>query len=109
MRFTITPKMFAGLLGLLFVPLLTACAKDSLGDRPQVGTPPPEWTEPVAWPVVPDGEAQCRDEASGETVACLSDRESADLLAALGDALDAANGKLQRLGDWFAELAKARR
>lgn len=99
----IIPKKFAGLLGLLFVPLLTACANE----RPPVGTPPPEWTAPVAWPVVPAGEAQCPDQETGALEPCLSDRETADLLAGLADALDAANGKLQRLGDWFAEFAKA--
>jgi len=97
------PKTFAGLLALLSVPLLTAC-----GDvRPQVGTPPPEWTAPVAWPVVPAGEAVCDDAETGALMPCLSDRESADLMAGLADALDAANGKLQRLGDWFTEYARA--
>jgi len=32
---------------------------------------------------------------------CLSDRETAGLLGALGDALDAANGQLLKLKDWF--------
>ncbi|MDR7101467.1 hypothetical protein [Croceicoccus sp. BE223] len=57
---------------------------------------------------MPAGEAQCPDEETGAPAPCLSDRETADLLAELADALDAANGKLQRLGDWFDEFAKAK-
>lgn len=98
------PTRFAGLLALPCALLLTACADD----RPQVGIPPANWTEPVAWPVVPAGEAVCDDAETGALVPCLSDRESADLMAGLADALDAANGKLELLSDWFDEYRRAR-
>lgn len=85
------------------MPLLTACGED----RPQVGIPPAEWTAPVAWPVVPEGEAVCWDEESGAPEPCLSDLQSAKVMGDLGDALDDANGRLLRLRDWFAEMARA--
>lgn len=102
------PTKCAALLALPCALLLTACGEE----RIRIAAPPPEWIEPVAWPDIPPGEALCEievpddNQASGALERCLSDRESADLMAGLGDALDAANGKLLRLKDWFAKVAK---
>jgi hypothetical protein len=81
---------------LLCAQLLTACGTD----RPAVQLPPAEWTEPVAFPAVPEGEAVCDGKP------CLSDRESANLMADLANALDQANAKLQRIADWRSMMAK---
>lgn len=103
MRNRKTPTRFAALPALLCAPLLTACGDD----RPAIGLPPIERTAPVAWPVVPAGDAVCDDAETGALVPCLSDLQAAELMAALGDALDAANGKLLWLGDWMAEFEAA--
>lgn len=97
------PTRCAALPALLFALLLTACGED----RPKVGAPPIERAAPVVWPVVPIGEATCPDEETGAAVPCLSDRESAELIAGLADALDIANGRLLWLRDWLAEYDEA--
>ena len=56
----------------------------------------------MAVPAVPAGEANC----SGAP--CLSDRETATLLADYAAALDWANGKLAWLRDWILEARKPR-
>ena len=89
-----TPKLQNLLLALLLVPLLTACPDE----RVRIAKPPAEYTQTVAYPAIPAGESVC------DGAPCLSDRESASLLSSFADALDAANGKLERLADWFAAL-----
>lgn len=75
--------------------MLAACANERV-----VLTPPPlERTEPVAYPVVPVGEAVC------DGAPCLSDRETGQLIADLTDAIDAANAKLLWLREWAKALA----
>ncbi len=75
--------------------LLIGCGQERV-----VLTPPPiERTEPVAYPVVPAGEAVC------EGAPCLSDRETGQVIADLTDALDAANAKLLWLRTWAKSLA----
>jgi hypothetical protein len=71
----------------------------------RLALPPIERTEPVAYPVVPRGEALCPDPA-GATKPCLSDRETAAVIAGLADALDTANGRLLWLRDWIATAGK---
>lgn len=83
------------LLGPLPALLLTACGTD----RPAIAFPPADRLEPVAFPVVPVGEAVCDGEP------CLSDHQVANLLADLGHALDIANTKLLWLKDWASRLA----
>lgn len=82
------------LLGLLLAPLLTACATD----RPAIVLPPAERMEPIAFPTIPAGEAVCDGKP------CLSDRESATLMADLAKALDQANARILWLRDWAQEL-----
>ena len=88
MRYPLILKLFLPVS--LLAPLLTACGTD----RPAVQLPPVEWTEPIAFPAVPKGEAVCDGKP------CLSDRESANLMADLANALDQANAKLLKLADW---------
>ena len=88
MRYPLILKLFLPVS--LLAPLLTACGTD----RPAVQLPPIEWTEPVAFPEVPQGEAVC------DCKPCLSDRESANLMADLANALDQANAKLLKVRDW---------
>lgn len=71
--------------------LLTGCETE----RVRLATPPVEWTAPVAPPVVPAGEAQC------EGNPCLSDRETATLIADYDAALAQANAALLKLRDWI--------
>lgn len=65
-----------------------------------MGLPPAEWTEPVAFPVIPAGEAVC------DGAPCLSDAETGSLIADLANALDQANAKLLKLGDWAREMGR---
>ena len=65
-----------------------ALALASCGDKPPViSAPPPEWTEPVAEPAVPDD---------------ASDSAVASYIIELHSALRAANNRLARLKDWAA-------
>lgn len=92
MRTLLKPALLLGLSPML---LLAACANERV-----VLTPPPiERTEPVAYPVVPAGEAVC------DGAPCLSDRETGQLIADLTDAIDAANAKLIWLREWAKALA----
>lgn len=75
--------------------LLSACAGSV-----RIATPDPERAAEVAPPVVPPGEASCKG------APCLSDRETADLLADYAAALDVANGKLAWLRDWILGVRK---
>lgn len=75
--------------------LLTACGTE----RVRLATPPVEWAAPVAYPAIPEGEAVC------EGTPCLSDRETAGVMAGLADALDEANGRLLKLRDWIVAVA----
>jgi hypothetical protein len=68
--------------------------------RPAISAPPIEWTEPVAYPTVPEGEASC------EGRPCLSDRETGLLIADLTKALDTANARLLKLRDWIGAAGK---
>lgn len=74
--------------------LLTACPNE----RVRIAKPPADYTAAVAYPAIPAREAVC------DGAPCLSDRESASLLASFADALDAANGKLAKIADWFEAL-----
>ena len=97
-------KLCVSLLALLCVLLPTACATVPADPA----APPIEWSEPVAWPEVPEGEVQCAaDDPIGDALPCLSDRQVAQLMAGLADALDEANGRLANLRDWFAAYAAA--
>ena len=93
MRLPRTLKLFLPVL--LAGQLLTAC-----GERPVVALPTADRFEPVAFPVVPVGEAVCDGKP------CLSDRETGALMADLAQALDQANAKLMWLGDWREGMAK---
>jgi len=67
----------------------------------KVAKPPESYTAPVAYPAIPDGAAPCPDAPEKR---CLTDGQSAGLLADVADSLDAANAKLLRLRVWFDEL-----
>lgn len=85
-----TLKKQVALLGLPLVLLLTAC-----GDKQaKLVLPPVERAEPVAFPVVPEGEAEG---------GAMSDRQNAELIDALATALDSANAKLLWFRDWISE------
>lgn len=95
LKLTTLPKCAIPLV-LLCVPLLTACDPA----RPRLALPPVERAEPVAYPVIPIGEAECDGNP------CLSDAQSARLIGGLADALDAANARLLWLRDWIATAGK---
>ena len=78
--------------------LLSACAGSV-----RIATPDPDRAAEVAPPAVPVGEATCNG------TPCLSDRETAGLLADFAAALDVANGKLAWLRDWILEARKPHR
>ena len=97
-------RLCVGPLALLCALLLAACA--TVPKDP--AAPPIEWSAPVAWPEVPPGEATCpADDAIGSAIPCLSDRQAAQLMAGLADALDEANGRLANLRDWLAAYGAA--
>ncbi len=97
-------KLCVSPLALLCALLPTACA--TVPKDP--AAPPIEWSEPVAWPELPPGEATCpAGDAVGSAIPCLSDRQAAQLMAGLADALDEANGRLANLRDWFAAYGAA--
>ena len=75
--------------------LLCGCAG---GER--LATPDPARAEPIALPPIPEGEATC------DGAPCLSDRQTAELLADYAAALDAANGRLLWLQDWIVRAGK---
>lgn len=89
------PKLRLVLLAPLCVLSVSSCGTD----RPAIVLPPAERLEPVAFPAIPDGEAVC------EGRPCLSDRESATLMADLAKALDQANARILWLGDWAKSLS----
>ena len=89
-----TLKLF--LLGPLPALLLTACGQD----RPAIALPPADRLEPVAFPVVPVGEAEC------DGAPCLSDRETGVLIADLAKALDQANARILWLKDWAKGMGR---
>jgi hypothetical protein len=66
----------------------------------RLATPDPDRAATIADPEVPIGEASCDGKP------CLSDRETAALLADYAAALDVANGKLAWLRDWILEARK---
>jgi hypothetical protein len=66
--------------------------------RPVTVIPPIERTAPVAYPVIPEGEAVC------DGAPCLSDAETGTLLADFAGQLDEANARLTWLRNWFAGL-----
>lgn len=88
----LTESRFVRKGALLFAALLLASCGDG---RPVISTPPIEWTEPVALPTVPEGEAVCDGQP------CLSDHETGSLIADLAKALDTANARLLKLRDWI--------
>lgn len=87
---------FACLLALPLVLLLTACGTD----RPRIALPPAERAAEVAYPPIPAGEAVCDGKP------CLSDRETAGVMAGLANALDEANRRLSWLRDWITTAGK---
>lgn len=89
----------AALLALPCALLLTACAGP---ERVRLATPPAARAEPVAEPAIPAGEALCDGQP------CLSDRETAGLLADAFRALREANGRLAWLHDWIVTASKPR-
>jgi hypothetical protein len=84
------------LLGPLLALLLTACG----AERPRLALPPAERAAEVAYPPIPAGEAVC------EGNPCLSDRETAGVMAGLANALDEANRRLSWLRDWIMTAGK---
>lgn len=86
-----TLRKFAGRAVLPFALLLTSCGNE----RPRLALPPADKAAPVAPPTVPIGEAVC------DGAPCLSDRETAGLLAGYASALDEANRRLAWLRDWI--------
>ena len=91
----VTLKKSARLLALLPALWLSACAARPL----TIAAPPAEWAAPVEAPAVPPGEALC------DGAACLSDRQIAALLDQMATALETANLRLLRLGDWIRSAA----
>jgi len=88
-------KLSARTLKLLLPGLCLGLLATSCGPvRPAIALPPVERLEPVAFPVIPSGEAVCDGQP------CLSDAETGTLLADLAKALDDANAKLLWLRDW---------
>lgn len=73
---------------LFLAPLaLAACGQP----QPVHSTPPPEWTQPVAEPAVPEGS---------------TDADVADYLIRLREAFVEANARLLRLDRWRAKLSE---
>jgi hypothetical protein len=66
---------------------LAACGQP----QPVHSTPPPEWTQPVAEPAVPEGS---------------TDADVADYLIRLREAFMEANARLKRLDDWREGLPR---
>lgn len=93
------PLLLASLLGLLLALLLTACGTE----RVRLALPPADRATSIAFPAVPQGEALC------DGAPCLSDRQTALLIADLAKALDLANGKLDWLHDWIVTAGKPRK
>lgn len=77
---------------LLCAALLTACAGN---ERPNTALPPVERAQPVDWPTVPKGEADCAG------APCLSDAQAGELMADFGEALREANRRLRWLRDYI--------
>ncbi len=90
---TNTRKSLGLLLALCLMPLSTGCAKERL----RLAVPPIEKAAPVAYPVIPDGEAEGSK---------LSDRQNAGLLVGFASALDEANARLAWLRDWIKEAGE---
>jgi hypothetical protein len=84
------------LLALPLVLLLPACGTE----RPRIALPPAERAAEVAYPPIPTGEAVCDGKP------CLSDRETAGVIAGLANALDEANRRLSWLRDWITTAGK---
>ena len=80
---------------LLLTPSLTGCAQG----RPRLVLPPIERAEAVTAPVVPTGKASCGG------LPCLSDAETAQLIADYDAALTEANRRLGWLHDWIKTAA----
>lgn len=76
--------------------LLSGCAAGNV----RLANPDPARADPITLPMVPAGEAICED------APCLSDRQTAELLADYAAALDAANGRLLWLQDWIVRASK---
>ena len=91
-----TLSRFALLAALLSTLLLISCGDE----RPRLVLPPVARAVPVAPPAVPIGEATC------DGSPCLSDRETAGLLAGYASALDEANRRLAWLRDWIVTAGK---
>ena len=79
------------LLALPPVLLLSSCGNE----RPRLALPAATRAEQVSLPPAPTGEAVCHG------IPCLSDRETAGLLAGYASALDEANRRLAWLRDWI--------
>ena len=89
-----TRPVLAALLALSLMPSLTSCAANAKISRPDSSR-----TAQVAYPDIPEGEAQCAQDAASR---CLSDRQNGSLLRAYDAALTAANERLQWLADYFS-------
>jgi predicted small lipoprotein YifL len=92
----IIPLRLSLQLVLLPVLLLTACGDE----RPRLALPPAERAAQVAYPPIPAGEALCDGKP------CLSDRETAGVIAGLASSLDEANRRLAWLYDWIVTAGK---
>jgi len=95
-----TLTQYGVLPALLCALLLTACAGS---ERVRLALPPADRAEQVTEPRMPVGEALCDGQP------CLSDRETAGLIAGAFKALREANGRLAWLHDWILGAGKPRR
>jgi hypothetical protein len=93
------PNTLPKLASLLVLPLVLSA--NSCGtERPRLALPPAERAAEVAYPPIPAGEAVCDGKP------CLSDRETAGVMAGLANALDEANRRLSWLRDWITTAGK---
>ena len=81
---------------LLLTPSLTGCAPG----KPRLVLPPVERAATVAIPLVPAGQAACAGQP------CLSDAQTAQLIADYDAALTEANRRLAWLHDWIGAAAR---
>lgn len=95
------------ILAALSVPLLALCLTSCAGsERLAVVKPAAVRLEPVAEPEIPDATTPCGYDPAAM---CLTDAETAGVLAAYARALRSANDRILWLRDWFAALPDQRR
>lgn len=92
-----TLKPLALLLAPLLVLSLTACGTE----RVEFLKPAPERVAAVAYPVIPEATVPC---AFDPAALCLTDEQTAGVIADYDGALAEANRRLQWLRNWLARL-----